>query len=252
MVIDEMAEKFDREELIDQLSTYISNNVLISAVTNREKHRRFRMLSVFCRFLRSRVTFSLVHIVLKVLYMVIIICVKYILSAFFNIEFFEWGLVFLRQAFDGDVFWGKELFPIVSFCDVRVLNFGAEETVWTFQCILTVNMMYEKIFFVVWVVLFLVFFVSFLNLTYSIFDEFFAISKENVSRYVNAIIDEPPQFFSGQEFVDDFLGDQCVRYINYIVRVFGEDFAFRVTENLWKFYVSFDRDQLVESVIGLR
>ncbi len=58
-----------------------------------------------------------------------------------------------------------------------------------------------------------------------------------------------PQFFNAQEFEEDFLGDEYVRYINYIVRVFGEEFGFRVTENLWKFYVSFDREQLLERVL---
>ncbi len=45
--IDEMAEKFEREKSMNELSTHISNNVVICAVKKREKHRRIRILSVF-------------------------------------------------------------------------------------------------------------------------------------------------------------------------------------------------------------
>ncbi len=87
---------------------------------------------------------------------------------------FEWGLRNVyRILLNGDVFSGKDLFPIVSFCDISVVNFGGEELEWTFQCILTVNMLYEKIFLVVWIVLFVFFLVNFLNLTYIIFAVFF-------------------------------------------------------------------------------
>ncbi len=76
---------------------------------------RIDQTAEFFTFLRSRVAFSLVHIVLKVLYMLIIISVNYILSAFLNIVFFEWGLGMFRQLLNGDVFWAKVYFQLLVF-----------------------------------------------------------------------------------------------------------------------------------------
>ena len=80
------------------------------------------------------------------------------------------GIGYLQYSFNGFTLPESELFPQMTFCDFQIRELG-ERHLYTVECLLTINIFIEKIYFILWIwfgVLFFVTLVDILRLMYQL------------------------------------------------------------------------------------
>lgn len=130
-----------------------------------------------CRlFCQARTGASLVYLYLfvKILYIINllfqILFLQYFLS-YYDINYLQYGLNVLSTLFSGLSLPESRLFPRITLCDFQIRELG-ERHYYTVECILTINIFIEKIYFILWLwfwILLLITIIDTIRFIYKIF-----------------------------------------------------------------------------------
>jgi hypothetical protein len=113
---------------------------------------------------RARFTFPITYFYLglKLLFIANSCVALFVTNNFVQKNFYRYGIDLLKAAPDDDMA-SSDMFPRVTMCDIDVRRLGHVQQ-YTMQCLLTNNYFYEKLFFVLWAWLWVVFIGSIIGL----------------------------------------------------------------------------------------
>lgn len=128
----------------------------INPTKTHKKQSFFHQCFRFCRLLwQARTGASLVifYFFIKCLYLTNLICqiifLEYFLS-YHDINYLQYGLNAIGALFSGSPLPESRLFPRITLCDFQIRELG-ERHYYTVECILTINIFIEKMYFLLWI-----------------------------------------------------------------------------------------------------
>lgn len=93
---------------------------------------------------------TVLYILMKILNLVNSVGQLYLLNVFLGHEYTLWGVGILIDLYNKRRWKTSGQFPRVTFCDVKVREMGGHMVTNTFQCIIMLNMLNEKVYIFVW------------------------------------------------------------------------------------------------------
>ncbi|GMT28901.1 hypothetical protein PFISCL1PPCAC_20198 [Pristionchus fissidentatus] len=158
----------------------------------------------------------------KILSLILIVILLFMLEHFFGVG---WAIEQTSNLFRGREWHESAQFPRVTYCDAEVREMGGQVHTWTVQCVLMVNMFNEKIFFVIWWSLIIVFVLSALNIIDWIV---FLMSASEQKRIIMALVDHDRKTSKSMEDA----------FVNHVMRKSGASFVRLLSFSVSHFEVS--------------
>ncbi|CAF1013745.1 unnamed protein product [Rotaria magnacalcarata] len=147
------------------------------------------------------------YLLVKFIYIINIILQVFILNIILstgNYRFFRFGFDTLTYVFRSSLrerigelsHQHQQLFPFVTLCDFHIRELG-QDHYYTIECILLINIFYEKIYFAMWIWFVILFLISIISLIYSfyIYVPFFARYRF-INKFIRCIKGKKQQTFS--------------------------------------------------------
>ena len=150
-------------------------------------------------------------------------------------NFYGWTL--LNQWLQGDTWASVGLFPRVTYCDLSERILGNQMRTYTIQCVLSINMINEKLFAFLWWWVLLVILVSFFSLVSWLDRVFFPFSRYN---FITSYLESAPEWQTREEksLIEDVSGDRRATMLKKRVHTFvysflGQDGVFLLRLVAW-------------------
>ena len=184
---------------------------------------------------------TLKYLFLKLFYIVNLIFQFYFLSRAFKTNFVSYGIEFFQSVWhDGNQFFITKEFPILTLCDFFVhmpLNKQYENTI---QCLLPVNILIERLYFLIWAWYVILFFLTIFNII-SWCLEFVSFSKKGlVEKYLNISeklsgnkTSEDENGKNINKFISSYLKNDGILLILLVKSVCGDIIFMEVLRILW-------------------
>ncbi|PAV79958.1 hypothetical protein WR25_13009 [Diploscapter pachys] len=166
----------DRKKEISKLSFYLEECLKFG------KQQR-TPVQLFCfRFGRGLGSYvTLLYLLVKGLYVANILTQFYILNRFLGSSYLFWGIQTFVDLYNGREWMDSGVFPRVTLCDFQVRRLGNIHR-YTAQCVLSINMINEKIYLFIWFWFLFVAVVTTINFFYTVLYMSLALLREKSTR----------------------------------------------------------------------
>ena len=155
-----------REESLELLCRYVTNSIFYTKEARNSiavTIKRMIFKVVCCGNSQAGSYLLTTYMVMKILYLLNLICQFMIMNAFLGTSFDLFGLELLKRLSQGLTWESTAHFPRVTFCDFRIRSLGHVRP-YTLQCVLVINMFNEKVYIFLWFWFAILFLATALNL----------------------------------------------------------------------------------------
>ncbi|XP_046328319.1 innexin unc-9-like [Haliotis rufescens] len=232
-----------RATTINNIAAYIHSWLIFErerryTIFSRMRHRMSRLSILFFPLGSRNGTYLVgLYFFSKILYLANAVGQYFLLNALLGFDFTNFGvLVFTNLLADGEV---KETraFPRVTYCDVKIRQ-QQNILTYTYQCVLSINMLSEKIFAILWFWLLLLVCVNAVSTLMWCYNLIFRRNRVRyVEKYLSLFVNVADEKELCRKFIDDYIRDDGVLVLravanNSSIMVLGD-----IVQELWRLFI---------------
>ncbi|XP_067686745.1 innexin unc-9-like [Haliotis asinina] len=232
----------ERATTIKNIAAYIHSWLLFErerryTIFSRMRHRMSRLSILFFPLGSRNGTYLVgLYFFSKILYFANSVGQYFLLNALLGFDFLNFGILVLSNLLDNGEFTETTAFPRVTYCDVKIRQLQNVNT-YTYQCVLSINMLSEKIFAILW---FWLLFLACMNAVSTLIWSYNLIYRRNrvryVEKYLSRFVNVEDEKELCRKFIDDYIRDDGVLVLravanNSSIMVLGD-----IVEELWHLF----------------
>jgi len=176
---------------------------------------------------------TVLYLMFKLLNLLNTIGQLYVLNVFLGPEYKFWGYGILADLVEGREWHTSGHFPRVTFCDVSIREMGEYVVSHTFQCVLMINMLNEKIYIFIWFWLFGLMIVNAINLLAWVWNSFSGSSARNFVKTRLTVNDDQIDSDRLRRFVHDHLSRDGITILRLLDTNCGEMAVSSIINEMW-------------------
>ena len=231
-----------RDETVKHIAIYIDR--WLDTHRNYQYNMLVRMKQNASKYLllcnkREGTFLTGLYMLVKILYVVNIVCQFFILNGFMGHDFWSaYGAEVISDLANEQEIRESPRFPRVTLCDFDIRQMNNVQR-WTVQCVLPINLFNEKIFIFLW---FWFVFIAILTIGNMLFWVWRVLLKRNRAAYVKKFLKVRDQLHGEddkkicRQFADEYLRDDGLFVLRLVARNSNAILLTDLVMNLWGIY----------------